>query len=197
MTVGWILPAVLLEFNELDLLRSQTHGECLEAGAFDAEQVRETWVILAPPLDGLEAEGVAVELLGPGQVGNRYTDAIDFDHLRRRRERQLQERNQNSRERRTDAPWASSRPDQDHDVQGPSFRASVGDRWHEGVLGLSRIETTTPSESTFTRDLAWPEDCSCVLKGLRANIQIARKINAIHGTFLIGSSCFGMCIHVP
>ena len=26
---------------------------------------------------------------------------------------------------------------------------------------------------------------------------MARKINAIHGTFLIGSSCFGMCIHVP
>jgi hypothetical protein len=23
---------------------------------------------------------------------------------------------------------------------------------------------------------------------------MARKINAIHGTFLIGSSCFGMCI---
>jgi hypothetical protein len=128
MTVGGILPAVFLEFNELDLLRPQTHGECLEAGAFDAEQVREAWVILAPAPDGLEAKGVAVELLGPGQVGNRYTDAIDFDHRRQCRERQREERDQNGRERHTDAPWASSGPDQDHDVQGPSFRASVRDR---------------------------------------------------------------------
>ena len=90
--------------------------------------MREAWVILAPPPDGLEAEDVAVELLGPGQVGNCYTDAIDLDHRRQRRQRQREERDQNGRERRTDAPWASSRPNQDHDVQGPSFGASVGDR---------------------------------------------------------------------
>jgi len=117
MTVGGILPAVFLEFNELDLLHSQTHGECLEAGAFDAEQVREAWVILASAPDGLEPKRVAVELLGPGQVGNRYTDAIDFDHRRQRRERQREERDQNGRERRTDAPQASSGPNQNYDVQ--------------------------------------------------------------------------------
>ena len=112
-----MLPAVFLEFNVLDLLRSQTHGECLESGAFDAQQVRKAWVILAPAPDGLEAEGVAVELLGSSQVGNRYTDAIDFDHRRQRRKRQREERDQNGRERRTDAPQASSGPNQNYDVQ--------------------------------------------------------------------------------
>ena len=112
-----MLPAVFLEFNELDLLRSQTHGECLEAGAFDAQQVRNAWVILTPAPDGLEAEGVAVELLGSSQVGNRYADAIDFDHRRQRREREREERDQSGRERRADARWASSGPNQDHNVQ--------------------------------------------------------------------------------
>src|SRR5262249_37683631 len=116
MTVGGILPAVFLEFNKLDLLRSHTHGERLEASAFDAEQMREAWVILALTPDGLEAERIAVELLGPGQVGNRYTDALDLEHRRRRAERQRQERNENGRERRTDAQRASSGPKRSWDV---------------------------------------------------------------------------------
>jgi hypothetical protein len=55
-------------------------------------------------VDGLEAEGLAVQLLGPGQIRNRYTDALDSDHCRRRGERQREERNQNGRERRADVP---------------------------------------------------------------------------------------------
>src|SRR5262249_34862811 len=35
--IGGLLPASITELNELDILRSQTHRECLEGRTFDAQ----------------------------------------------------------------------------------------------------------------------------------------------------------------